>query len=697
MKKIEFALLWHQHQPFYKDTLNNIYRMPWVLMHSMKDYVDMLHLVTETGMKATFNLVPVLLYQIEDYLQDPGQDELFAVISKKSSLLSEDEVEKLTTYAFDSMDHKKIHRSTRYHSLLTRYKEGAELSPAELHDLQVHLLLAWLGHLSFLKAKLPVDLLKKDRNYTDNDKNEIIEFSLNLVNEVIPAHREAFLENKIEVTTTPFFHPILPLLHRFQSAKVASPDVSLPPRPSGMAEDVSGQLQSGREYTEKLMQKEIKGFWPSEGSVSPETMKSFAENNITWVATDGGILANSFHREKRHFSKNDLYRPYSYSTDSGEVYMFFRDTELSDLIGFTYSQWNPEDAVEDFIKRLAEIRDSSSEETPLVSVILDGENAWEAYKNNGYDFLHTLYTRLVETEWITPVTFSEALEKRDYRTDRINDLHSGSWIYSNLLTWIGHREKNKAWELLSELREVYGKKIGTLNSVHRKKAEFELFAAEGSDWFWWYGDDFYSHFSDDFDALFRLHVANVYRYLNEPVPDVLYQSIRGRHKGGLKDHPQARIYVQTDGEKQGYFDWLGAGEFDLTFDASTMHRQSRRLSKLFYGPAAGEKTGIYMAIEGDFKDPLKEILEVEILDGKEIKIEWDLEKKKLIRAEGIDSKKMQIAQSSIIEFFIPHEKPMHEVQVQFTITAGGKTVEKAPLYSRAKLPLDVDRYGDWVV
>lgn len=704
MKKLKLAILWHQHQPFYKDTLNNLYRMPWVLMHSYKDYYDMLWLPRRHHVKVTVNLVPVLIYQLEDYINNPRQDDVYVAIDMSAAHLDDGAKSRLRTYGFDSMNRARIHISERYSHLLNKHEAGTEFSTQEWLDLQVHLLLGWFGEVTYIENERMRELRQKDLLYTEEEKKEILKYGHELLKKVLEIHRDAFQKGEAEITTTPFFHPILPLLHSFDSARVSTPDCALPGVKSNMQDDVSEQIAAGKAYLEERMQKPIQGFWPSEGSVSPEVMPAFAENGIRWVATDAGILYNSLRISEMPADEKSMYRPYVYHTDKGPVNMFFRNTELADLIGFTYSKWQTDDAVANFISRMKGIYDlfQNDETEPVVSVILDGENAWEHYPNNGLDFLESLYRAIDHTDFIETVTFSEVLNQGPEPV-AIPRLFSGSWIYSNLLTWIGHPEKNRGWEYLVDVRNIYAEKIDQVDQATREKAQFELFAAEGSDWFWWYGDTFYTPFADDFDALFRVHVSNVYTLLGEPVPASLQTPIRGeRHSTGLKKTPENLLKFSLSGYRDGFFELLGAGEFDLTYDASTMHLATRRLKTLYFGE--GETGGLYMCLEGNFEKPSGELLKVEVqLPAKEepVILLYNLESQQLEQTHGLDSSvEITIAQGEVIEIYLPVQvetAQTDKVKARFEIIKAGQVQEKAPLYTMAELPAAAHSHAQWVV
>ena len=697
MKKIKFCLMWHQHQPFYKDTLNSIYRMPWTFMHSIKDYYDMLYLALKNDFPVTINLVPILLYQIQDYETSIANDELLKIVLSDSKDLTEAEQKKLFTYAFDSMDPKKIQRNSAYRDLLHARNLGEKISVQDLQDIQTFLLLSWLGEVAFLENDFLLSLREKQGKFTKEDKENILQVCRQIINKIIPSHARAWQEDKIELTTSPFFHPIIPLLESFEAARVSVPDLPLPGMPANMGDDAHLHIERGQKYAQAVLGKNVTGFWPAEGSVSPFAADVYAAHGIQYLMADEGILANSLHMSGVEFTKNSLYSPYIYDSKNGKIGFFFRDTELSDLIGFTYSAWDTENAVNDFIARLRRVSETSNVEEPVVCVMLDGENAWEAYANNGFDFLDMLYRKIRESGFIEPCTY-EKIFQSNIEKKSLPNLFSGSWIYSNFNTWIGHPEKNRAWELLVSVKKIYEEKKSTLDSRTLEKAEFELLAAEGSDWFWWYGDDFYSHFSDDFDELFRLHLRNVCDLCGIEAPQNLQASIRKRHRGGIRNLPNGFLKTKIDGKIEGFFDWLGAGEFDLAYDASTMQMGSRRFKILKYGPAYSETSGVYFGLPGNFKNIENEILEIEIMDSEIVKIIWDMKNHKILDVVGkIEREKIKILQDVILEMFIPYEKEESRILVQFRIIKNGQIVEKAPMYSMATLPLTQMIEGDWII
>ena len=338
---------------------------------------------------------------------------------------------------------------------------------------------------------------------------------LKIINLVLPKHKELQDKGQIEVTTSPFYHPILPLLIDTNIAKIGMPQVTLPRTRFHAPEDAEIQIKNGIELYEKIFNRKPKGMWPSEGSVSSEIVPMFAKNNINWIATDEEILFRTIVDLKEPIEEI-LYKPYRINVNNSKVNVIFRDHKLSDLIGFVYHKMDPEAAADDFIERLCSIKRSlrKDDEEHLVSIILDGENCWEYYPNDGIDFLNALYTKLSHAEkngYIT-TTVSDYLEKFPPK-DELKGIFPGSWINGNFGIWIGHSEDNTAWDYLNQARIFLESRSKSAPPEKIQKAWKELYIAEGSDWNWWYGGDHSSMNDAEFDMLFRAHLINIYKLL----------------------------------------------------------------------------------------------------------------------------------------------------------------------------------------
>ena len=609
------SFLWHMHQPFYKDPVQGEYVLPWTYLHAGKDYYDMPAIVDQTpGAKVVFNLVPSLLEQIQDYARGTALDPFLTRARLAPADMNEEERSFVVENFFSANRQRMIDPHKRYLELYCLAGDGAggatkdrlrAMGDQEMLDLQVWFYLSWTGEAARRRFPEFRELIRKGKNFTASDKLLLFETQRALIAEIIPLYRRLHEEGKAELSVTPYFHPILPLLCDSRSALVAMPKVTLPALPFRHPEDARSQVAQGIACFEKLFGFTPKGMWPSEGAVSDESLAILADQGLSWVASDEWVLAKSLPRGLGR-DREALYRPYSFHREGKEIALFFRDHGLSDLIGFTYSQWDSERAVADFMGRLKEVR-QRSHQSHVVPVILDGENAWEYYPDNGLPFLTRLYRGLAETHGLIPATFSEVLELVPERR-ALSHVHPGSWINANYGIWIGHPEENLAWDYLARARAAavrQSPEVAALLAGGERGEECcdqtarlvcqSLYAAEGSDWFWWYGDDHFSPHSSSFDLLFRRHLMNVYRLLGLAVPRELYEPIKKQSPAGFVRDPAALITPAITGVVTDYFEWLAAGLYDLTKQSSAMHAGESLLQSFFYGY---DRNYFYIRIDG---------------------------------------------------------------------------------------------------
>jgi len=590
------------HQPYYKDPLKNQYALPWTYLHGIKDYFDMPAIVEDTpGAKVVFNLVPSLIEQLLEYASGSAVDPFLEKGKAAPSELSQDDRVFLLENFFSANRQNMIEPSRRYLELLYMAGEGkpgraAErakyFSDQDLLDLQVWFFLAWTGEAARRRYPAFAALVAKGENFTPADKELLFATQLELLQAIIPLYRRLHIEGRIELSVTPYYHPILPLLCDSNTARTAMPRVNLPTAGFRHPEDARAQIRRGINYFREIFGFTPAGMWPSEGSVSDETLTIIAESGIRWIATDEEILEKSMDGGLGA-GKERLYRPWNYSCSKGEIGAFFRDHQLSDLIGFTYSQWEAERAVADLCGRLNAIRSRLGAVGRVVPIILDGENAWEYYPGNAYNFLQGMYRGISGSDTLRLTTCSEVLKKSRF-DGRLHTIFPGSWINGNYGIWIGHPEENLAWDLIAQAREA------AVSANHLVAAALlsgepsadttaeticrSLYAAEGSDWFWWYGDDHFSPHSDRFDRLFRQHLMNIYRLLGQGPPRQLLEPIKEKKNlAGLIREPAAFIDPEIDGRISDYFEWLAAGLYDLTRQGSAMHSSDRMLQSFFYG------------------------------------------------------------------------------------------------------------------
>jgi len=590
---LSVCLLWHMHQPVYLDAEAGEYILPWVFLHGVKDYYEMArHLEAVPEMHVTVNFVPSLLDQLaaygppgsepadrflRHYLADPGKMDAAA----RNFLVHN---------FFSAHLERQILASPRYAELFQavhggRAPQAATLDAQDLLDLQTWFLLAWCGETLREADPVIAGLISQDRHFTAADKRALLTRMQRAVMEVVPRYRALAERGQIELSFTPYFHPILPLLCDTDAGAASNPTTRLPRQRLQRPGDAAEQIRRGRVRHREVFGVTPQGCWPSEGSVSQAAVELLVAEGVTWAASDERVLFASLGKPGRDGDNTcappDLYRGYHAPGDAGRLNLFFRDLPLSDRIGFVYSRWEERTAVADFLARLREIRHSlkGSARNPVVSVILDGENAWEFYPANGRPFLLALYRALVATKGVVPRTFSEAIAA-DCDMASLERLHPGSWINGNFNIWVGHPEKNLAWEWVSRgVEAIEGN--GAVSPEARAAAYRALLAAEGSDWFWWFGDDHYSAHDGLFDHLFRAHLREVYRQLDLPVPDGLHLPIARLRRAQL-EMPKGLISPTIDGTGIRYLDWLSGGRLAL-YQAGAMHPGDCSFTTLRFG------------------------------------------------------------------------------------------------------------------
>jgi alpha-amylase/alpha-mannosidase (GH57 family) len=520
--------------------------MPWVWLHATKDYLEMAqHLERHPKMRATINLVPSLIKQIEEYLSGKYSDPVVDLMTKPTiSLTANDKQFMLRSFFLASKN--VISRSVRYEELYQKAQATADFTDQDFRDLAVHYSLAWTGE--FARSEEPIkSLVVRDRDYSEDNKQALMQAQIANVRKILLLHKKLAKRGQVELSTTPFYHPILPLLIDTEVAHESMPYAVLPTTRFQELAEAAKQLIDAKAFFESRIGITPNGMWPSEGSISNAALNLIRKTGLHWAATDEAVLANS--TEKSTVSLGALevarehrkYFPYRYSTPSGYITLFFRDHRLSDAIGFTYQSEDAQAAVSDFESKILAIREDlvkdygeSILDSACVSVILDGENCWEYYPNNGYDFLGRFYEVLADNELIETTTFSDVVATKSEKP-ALDSVVAGSWINANFRIWIGHPEDNRAWDLLSQAKAVYDRavqKSSRLEGADKERlnaalalAHEHLMIAEGSDWCWWYGDDHYSAQKNVFDEIFRTHLRGVYSHLDLTPPAELFRSI----------------------------------------------------------------------------------------------------------------------------------------------------------------------------
>ena len=545
-RSLDVVFLWHMHQPDYRDYASGDFVLPWVYLHGIKDYTDMAyHLEQHPQVKAVVNFVPVLLDQIEDYVQQfsSGQirDPLLRLLARKDlDGLSASERELILDSCFRSDHTKMIAPYPAYKRLWDLFKaleSGGEatlsyLSGQYLGDLLMWYHLAWCGESVRRGYDQVIQLMSHNEGYSHADRKQLFDLIGELMSGIIPRYRKLAEQGQIEISATPHYHPLAPLLLDLTSARDSVPDSSLPQAqcyPGGKSR-VQAHLALAQQSHQARFGVAPQGIWPAEGAVSTELLEVLAQQGCRWSASGQGVLANSLRAAQADLPDHTqyLYRPYQLQGAASGVHCFFRDDHLSDLIGFEYSNWFGKDAALHFVAQLdAVAQQAAQDERPLVSIILDGENAWEYYPYNGYHFIQDLYAVLEEHPEIHTTTYSTYLDERDAASGTgypaegtLPRLVAGSWVYGTFSTWIGEPDKNQAWDLLCLAKQNYDLVLasGRLSKAERLSAERQLFSCESSDWFWWFGGYNPAHAVASFDRLFRHNLIRLYTMLKLPVP-----------------------------------------------------------------------------------------------------------------------------------------------------------------------------------
>ncbi len=608
--KIRLVLLWHMHQPFYKDMISGEYRLPWVRLHALKDYYGMVKLLDEfPEVHQNFNLVPSLVAQIQDYVSGDAHDPFYTLVSKPAADLTLSERQFALQYLFQANPVNVIGRYPRYRELWERYRATVDRPEGpnsyfvtrDYADLQVLSQIAWFDEF-FLSDPDVAALIAKGQDFNRDDQDTMLRKQQEILAHVLPAYAAAAARGSVELSATPYYHPILPLLCDSNVGGESTLGLNLPTRRFKRPEDATEQIQRALESHQKNFGVRPQGLWPSEGSVSEEVIALAAKQGIRWMATDEGVLGRSL---EHNFSRDDggglhgdgahkLYNIYRYENAGVEMHMVFRDHRISDNVGFVYSGMPAQDAANHLIHSIKNsaqpVLDTGRD--AVVSIILDGENAWEYYPQSGREFLRRFYDGLQRDPQIEAVTISEAIERhKPENFGRLQRLVPGSWINANFNVWIGAPEDNKSWDLLSEARDYYDRHSHRVSKAQRKLAWEELLIAEGSDWNWWYGPEHHSANDKDFDELYRRHLSNVYYALEGAPPEELSVPIVSGVARPSYAPQTAYVRVGVDGMISNYFEWMGAASYTSDQRTSAMHGKQFLLDSVYAGVDADSVCG----------------------------------------------------------------------------------------------------------
>ena len=601
MNPINLVILWHMHQPQYRDPASGRYVLPWTRLHALKDYWGMVRVIEEfPQVHAVFNVVPSLAAQLEEYASGKFDEPWFTLAFSPAESLTDDGKAELLTRGFQLNHENLMRRWSRYAELFDWAQQAGSdavrtFNLRDWRDLQLLSQLAWMDEEYLARDAEISRLSKKGSDFSEADKKILKVKQIELLGRVLPEYRRAQEAGQIEISTTPFYHPILPLLCDTDIASTANQWTPLPRPAFRHPEDAREQLVRARRNHERLFGKPPDGLWPSEGSVSDQALSIAAELGFKWFASDEGVLGRTFNvgfgrgADGVPSNAERLYAPLRLRLQGREITGFFRDHYLSDLVGFVYSRMDASVAAEDLHRRIRAIGERVQIGRPLtVSLILDGENAWEYYPGNGREFLRQFYRRIGSDRDIRTMTGSEALAAAG-KSEPVEHIFPASWINANFDIWIGHSEDVTAWNLLRDARDFYEaatKKAAAGTGPTEAQAAMAydaLLAAEGSDWCWWFGADHSSANDAEFDAFYRKLLSEVYRSLGADAPDELAEPIKHQPVHAEILPPSSFLNVRIDGRESSYFEWMGAGFYLPQELESAMHGRTRVLQQIRYG------------------------------------------------------------------------------------------------------------------
>jgi alpha-amylase/alpha-mannosidase (GH57 family) len=722
LSRVNLVLVWHMHQPQYRDPSTGRYMLPWTRLHALKDYWGMVKVLSEfPGVHATFNFVPLLAAQIEEYAGGKFHEPWFEIAFTPAESLTTDQKREILERAFQ-VNEAYVHRWPRFAELQSQVRSGgsvacvARFNERDWRDLQLLSQLVWMDEEYIAKDPVVNMLSTKGNDFTEKDKALLKEKQFDLLGAVLPAYRMAVETGQIEISTTPYYHPILPLLCDTDIARESNPHTPLPKPPFRYPEDAREQLLRARNYHERVFGKPPAGLWPSEGSVSDQALEIAMDLGFKWFATDEGVLGRTrnvgFWRDAGGYPENgsNLYSPWKLQKSGREIFGFFRDHYLSDLVGFVYSRMGAVAAAEDLHRRIRAIGDREPQgRTATVSVILDGENAWEYYPENGRQFLREFYRRVQNDSEVRALTVSEAIEANP-NAPAMQGIFPASWINANFDVWIGHAEDVRSWDLLHDAREAYargaegrGRSKATPDQLAR--AYEAVLAAEGSDWNWWFGPEHGTANDAEFDELYRKHLSEIYAALGEQAPEALAHPIKKAPERGLREHPESYIDVTVDGRETSYFEWLGAGLYVTDVRQGTMHGRGRVLSEMRYGFSA---TYFYLRLD-PAPDAIADIpefqLRLTLWDSRETRITVSVKKNKvagcILEQAGLcllhPETMVTAAYEKIIEVGMSRElfdlQGRRSLLIGAALWEGGLPIEVLPVDGMLELVLGEESFG----
>ncbi|MBR2068769.1 MAG: hypothetical protein IJ877_03300 [Candidatus Gastranaerophilales bacterium] len=542
MKKLSIAFIWHFHQPNYQQNYTSEFLLPWVRLHASKDYLDMLKRMDKfSNLKLNFNFSPILLNSLQKYANGAQDIHQILLLKDEKDLDEKDKTFILNNY-FD-LNYKNMVLKRPYFTDLYNKRANARdlntniFSLQEYSDIMANYTLCWIDDMFIADYKELGELLNKQEGYNLSDRKKIYEIQLDIIKRILSEYKKYQEENKIEVSISPYYHPILPLLLDFKHKEIKNfenlpSDFSYP-------NDAKEQIERAITKYVEIFDRKPKGMWLSEQCVCSKTAELLSKSGFKWSVLDEGILSKSLKKEFIRDFEGNLENPYNlninYKTkNKNPLNLLFADSFFANLLNFGYGNYDYKIAANDMYEKIKTIQSklqNSPRENHILTIALDGENCWETYLNDGSEFLDTLYGLICSDDTLQTVTVSDFIDNNP--PEILDNLKPGSWINRNFDLWIGEGTKNIAWLYLSQAHkdwEKYKNSVFTDDKSREEKLKIkdkirlayqELLIAQGSDWYWWYGEPNESKNDDVFDYLFRRHLMNVYEILGLNVPECL--------------------------------------------------------------------------------------------------------------------------------------------------------------------------------
>ncbi|MBR1776532.1 hypothetical protein IJ750_05620 [bacterium] len=602
-KKLSLAIYWHMHQPVYE--LEGTYLMPWVRLHAVKDYLDMaLYLEKFPKLKLNFDVVPALLDSIIDYSENGFHDIHSELTVSDTENLTGEEKSFILNNFFSAKYETMIYKNETYRNLYQKRfssdsSTAVDFSNQELSDLMAVFNLVWIDPMHFDRYPRLKELWHKKSGYTQDDRIEIINIQKQIISEIIPTYKKYIQSGRIELTTSPYYHPILPILLDLKTSVRGAKTTQNLPASLGMADDAKYQIKSAIKRIEEIFGVTPKGIWPPELCLDSKTLNLFAKEGAKWTISDEGILSSSINFDFIRDFKGNLNDPYhllkvyKYKTKDSNIDIIFRDRSIPNLINFEYAGINPQMAAGDLYEKIKTIQNKllvSPDESHLLAIVADCENCWENYQNDGKEFLENIYSMLENDDSLETVLISDYIEA-DKHKKTIKKVSVGSWIDKTFQYWIGDAEKNKAWAYLKNTKDALCEFAKTCGDKEKfELARKELMIAEGSDWFWWYGEPNNSGQDFLFDYMFRERLKNVYAVLGIEPPQYLEVSIISKIELPFK-MPKRPITPAMDGSLSSARDWANAGTMSML--DGPVFRENKNVDKIDFGC---DKENIYFRL-----------------------------------------------------------------------------------------------------